>query len=314
MRRLMAILGICIVTLPLFSQQASTKNSFLETWPGYAIAYSGYRNGQSPKKEIYPSKAEVLQDLQLLAPHWACIRTYGADRHTEDVLELIREHNLDLKVLLGIWLGGEPKYKDDNLAQIKKGIQLANTYKDIVFAVNVGNETQIHWSDHKVSPKDLIAYIEQVKQQVHVPVTTADTWDYWTNLKQSAPVIESVDFIAAHIYPIWGGVDIDKGLQITIETYESLKKAIPNKPIVIAEAGWATLTRGKYHAPGAGSEAKQAIYFHQLMNWSKDNRIFLFWFEAFDEPWKGRGTEGHWGLFFENRKPKEILKSLSSSP
>jgi len=24
----------------------------------------------------------------------------------------------------------------------------------------------------------------------------------------------------------------------------------------------------------------------------------LFFFEAFDEPWKGNGTEGHWGLFF----------------
>ncbi len=29
-----------------------------------AIAYSGYREGQHPDKDIYPSQAEILEDLK----------------------------------------------------------------------------------------------------------------------------------------------------------------------------------------------------------------------------------------------------------
>ncbi len=37
----------------------------------------------------------------------------------------------------------------------------------------------------------------------------------------------------------------------------------------------------------------------------------VFFFEAFDEPWKGNeGTEGHWGLFSEGRKAKLAMQTL----
>ena len=39
-----------------------------------------------------------------------------------------------------------------------------------------------------------------------------------------------------------------------------------------------------------------------LTDWAKKNGVTVFVFEAFDEPWKGTGTEGHWGLFTVDRK------------
>jgi hypothetical protein len=41
--------------------------------------------------------------------------------------------------------------------------------------------------------------------------------------------------------------------------------------------------------------------------------ITTFFFEAFDEVWKGdpdnpAGAEKHWGLFTADRKPKEVLQ------
>jgi exo-beta-1,3-glucanase (GH17 family) len=37
----------------------------------------------------------------------------------------------------------------------------------------------------------------------------------------------------------------------------------------------------------------------------------VFYFEAFDEPWKGgadpRDVEKHWGLYNENRTPKAAM-------
>ncbi len=39
----------------------------------------------------------------------------------------------------------------------------------------------------------------------------------------------------------------------------------------------------------------------------------MFFFEAFDEPWKGDpddplGAEKHWGVFFVDRTPKQVIK------
>lgn len=285
-------------------------NLLSDAWPGWAICYSGYREGQHPDSAIYPSQAEVLEDLKILERNWKIIRTYGADQHLIDVLEVIRKENINLKVLLGIWLYGEPERIKDNKNQVKLGIELANKYDDIVIAVNVGNESQVHWSDHEVPQQNLINYIKEVKSKVSVPVTTADTWDYWANLNESSNVIEAVDFIAAHIYPIWGKIDIDRAMEVTKLNYDTLKTIIPNKKIVITEAGWATYTIGELHAPKAGDEVKQKKYFDDLMKWSEENKIIVFNFSAFDEPWKGTGTEGHWGLFSEGRKAKLVMEEL----
>jgi exo-beta-1,3-glucanase (GH17 family) len=49
------------------------------------------------------------------------------------------------------------------------------------------------------------------------------------------------------------------------------------------------------------------------MTWGKDNNVAIFFFEAFDEPWKGdpdnaSGAEKHWGIFFVDRTPKEVMQ------
>lgn len=281
-----------------------------DEWPGWAIAYSGYRDGQDPTKRIYPTKDQILEDLKILERNWKIIRTYGADQHLIDVLEVIDAEKIDLKVMIGIWLDGAEKYADDNKTQIKLGIELTNRFKDIVIAVNVANESQVFWSPHKLPQEKLISFIREVKSKVDVPVTTADTWDYWTNLEESQKVIDEVDFIAAHTYPIWGGIDIDNAMEVTKNTYDSLVAAIPNKKILITEAGWATYTVGDSHAPKAGDEVKQKKYFEELMQWSKEQNIIVFTFEAFDEPWKGTGTEGYWGLFNVDRKAKLVMHKL----
>ncbi|MDA3862189.1 MAG: hypothetical protein PF445_13300 [Melioribacteraceae bacterium] len=312
---------VSLLLIVAFSFGCSTKDSEVEIkestidllsneYPGWAIAYSGYRNGDDPRSKIFPTQEEVLEDLKILEKNWKIIRTYGADQHLVDVLEVISRENINLKVMLGIWLDGEPKYIEDNLNQLELGIELANKYKEIVIAINVGNESQVYWSDHKVPQEQLITYIKEVQVKTTVPVTTADTWDYWADLEKSQKVIDAVDFIATHIYPVWGRIDIDRGMEVTLHTYDSLKTEIPNKKIIITEAGWPTYTEGDLHAPKAGDEVKQNIYFNELMKWSEANNVIVFNFASFDESWKGTGTEGHWGIFSENRKAKLVMKNL----
>ena len=47
--------------------------------------------------------------------------------------------------------------------------------------------------------------------------------------------------------------------------------------------------------------------------WAAKMNITTFFFEAFDEDWKGdpnntMGAEKHWGLFTVDRKPKKVMQ------
>jgi exo-beta-1,3-glucanase (GH17 family) len=311
---LLLVLGWAVAGLDVRSSSAADATAApaidlrVQKWHGPAICYSGYRTGQTPKTETFPSQAQVLEDLKILERHWRLIRVYGSDRHSEDVLEVIRRERLNLKVMLGIWLNGQPGFEGESARQLATGIRLANAYPDVVVAVNVGNEALVFWSDHKASEDQMLAWVREVRAAVRCPVTVADDILYWREPK--ARLVEAVDFITLHSYPIWGGSDIDKGLSGTVGHFESVRQAHPGKTIVLGELGWATYTVGDKHAPRAGDETKQKRYFDEISAWAQAHGATAFFFEAFDEPWKGAGTEAHWGLFSEGRKAKLALRAL----
>jgi len=303
---LLALTGAMI--LPACDSNRETAGPFGEEWQGNAIAYSGYRLGQSPKTGVFPSQEQVEEDLRILARNWRLIRVYSADRHSEDVLEVIRREKIDLRVMLGIWLDREPGYEQDNAENVANGIRLANEYEDVVVAVNVGNEILIEWTEHPVKEEQVTAYVREVRAAVTQPVTVADNYVWWRD--HGAALAREVDFITLHTYPLFERKDIDEGLSYSIANYEEVRNAHPDKFIVIGEAGWATYTEGNLHVPRGGDEVKQQRYYEELTGWARENRITVFFFEAFDEPWKPAGTESHWGLFTADRKAKPVMQEL----
>jgi|GEM_PF-203196 len=295
-----------------------------------AVAYSGFREGQHPDRgdgAVNPSDAEILEDLGLLLEHdLKLIRLYDSGENSLSTLRLIREHQLPIKALLGVWLRAEvsnhlgcpwlhePIPDEElsantllNVEQIKRGIELAREYDDIVVAVNVGNEALVDWNDHMVSVDKVIAYVRQVKAEIEQPVTVADNYEWW--IRDGATLAAEVDFVGVHTYPVWEGKSIDDGLSYTRENIEGVRTALPGKPIAILEAGWATAAT---EFGDRASEAAQARYFRELSVWARTERITVFFFEAFDEPWKGNaddlgGAEKHWGMFNVDRTPKQVL-------
>jgi len=300
--------------LPLFAwalapadpAPAPSPDLRVQAWHGNALCYSGYRLGQSPQTQTFPSQAQVLEDLRIVERHWRLVRVYGSDRHSEDVLEVIRREKLKVRVLLGIWLDG--KLEEGNARQVATGIRLANAYPDVVVAVNVGNEAFVSWSDHRMTEERGLELLRQVKAAVRCPVTVADDQLYWR--EPGARLAAAVDFISMHSYPAWGKHDIETALPVTIADFERVQHAHPGQTIVITEAGWPTYTDRPQNAPRAGDETKQKRYYEELTSWAKARAVTTFVFEAFDEPWKGKGTEGHWGLFTESRKAKPVMQAL----
>jgi exo-beta-1,3-glucanase (GH17 family) len=296
-----------------------------------AVAYSGFREGQHPDRgngAVNPSDAEILEDLEILVDHgFRLVRMYDTGENTAATLRLIRENDIPIKVLLGIWLDAEisnhegcpwldEPIPDEKLAankiknakEIERGIGLANDYEDIVVAVNVGNEALVDWNDHMVPLEQVIEYVRQVKAAIEQPVTVADNYEWW--IRDGAPLAAELDFIGVHTYPVWEDKPIDEALAYTIENIEGVRAALPDKPIAILEAGWAT-TASEFGE--RANEADQLRYYQEMKAWAEETNTTLFWFEAFDEPWKGdendpHGAEKHWGLFFVDRTPKLVFR------
>ncbi|NNC92353.1 MAG: glycosyl hydrolase [Acidimicrobiia bacterium] len=296
---------------------------------GNAICYSGYREGQSPPAALYPSHAEVEEDLLILARNWDYLRLYDSSRHAEIVLDVIERRGLDFKVLLGVDLGAElsnpdcpwgADYSDETLsdnrksndAQVDRAIELANRYSNIVFSVAVGNEAAVEWSDHLVSVDRLVSLARKVKRAVDQPVTSCDNYVPWTN--KLKPLADELDFISVHTYPAWEHQTMSGAVEYTKENYQAVVDAHPDKPVVITEAGWTTASNGRGIEPANASEKIQAHYYEALLEWSTAERILTFVFEAFDEPWKGSShplePEKHWGLFQLDRTPKLVMRDL----
>lgn len=297
-----------------------------------AVNYSPFRAAQRIPADI--TDAMVLEDLQLLkAAGLTLLRTFDStDEVSGRLLRLIRSEGLDFKVMLGVWIA--PGQEAANQAEIDRGVALATEYAATVVAVSVGNERMVSWQAEKVPVADMVRYIGTVRQRVSQPVTTDDSWLFWSTAPVS--VLEAVDFVAMHSYPLLDSVYdptswnwkqtavpeaqraqamMDAALARSKADYAAVKAHLDarghgNKPVVIGETGW------KAVASGGESErahpVNQKMKFERLAEWTQQVRAGasgpqgIFWFEAFDEPWKG--GDDKWGLFNVNRQARYVLQ------
>lgn len=296
---------------------------------GNAICYSGFREGQNPGGN-FPSYDEVKEDLLLLQGRWKYLRLYDCDEHGQTVLEVIAKEKLDFKIMLGAYIVAEMNnfncpwdggvYSEDELNQnktrnqekIDRLIEFGNKYPEIIFSLSVGNEACVEWTDHYVHENKVTDYVKQVKAQTKQSVTFCENYVPW--LLKLEKLAHEVDFISIHTYPVWEYKHIDEALGYSKDNYYAVARKYPDKPVIITEAGWATNSNGRGIDPHNVNEEYQKIYFEKLMEWVEKENIMIFFFEAFDESWKGSPEplepEKHWGLFRIDRTPKLAMKHV----
>ena len=303
-----------------------TKELLIE--PGKAICYSGFREGQNPGG-VYPSYDEIKEDLLILHNHWTYLRLYDCDEHSEIVLDVIQKEKLNFKVMLGAYIVAEVNnygcpwggsYSEEqleinkisNVAKIKKLISMSNTYPDIICCLSAGNEACVDWTDHYVPVESVIRYVKMIKKGAKQPVTFCENYVPWLN--KLKPLVDEVDFISIHTYPVWEYKNLHEAMEYTKQNYYSVANLYPDKLVVITEAGWTTYSNGRGICPSNVSEAHQCVYYNDLVDWCEEDGILTFVFEAFDESWKGSDEalepEKHWGLFKVDRTPKLVMQQF----
>lgn len=280
-------------------------------WRGNAVSYGPHRDGQRPGGPS-PTREQLREDLHLMLPHWNLLRLYGSTGVSEDILAVIHADNLDMKVMLGIWIADDAAAA--NQREINAAVRLTKQYPEIVVAVSVGNETQVFWSAHRSSLSGLIEHVRRVRAAVTVPVTVADDYNFW-NKPKSRALARELDFLTVHAHPMWNGVQLDEALPWVQAKLAEVQGLHPDRDLVLGETGWATAVHDEGEQArlikGVAGETEQKIFHDRVRTWADATRQIVFTFEAFDENWKGgehpNEVEKHWGLFNADRSPKLAL-------
>ena len=283
-----------------------------------AICYGPFRDGQEPGKNN-PTNHQLKEDLYIISKNWSSIRMYGSRGSAEKVLEIISKENINLKLYMGAWIANETSDSNaiyQNKMELNKTIELANKYPNIIEAVIIGNETQVFWTWNKVKFETLRKYIKFVKSNISQPISTADDFNFW-NKPEGLELAKELDFIMIHIHPLWAGTLINDALPFVEKIYNEISLIHPNKQLVIGETGWATSvhTEGEQAKliKGKAGITEQLIFYKSMTSWSQNKNVLTFFFEAFDEKWKGgdhpNEVEKHWGLFYSDRSPKHRFKN-----
>ncbi|NNL79187.1 MAG: glycosyl hydrolase family 17 [Flavobacteriaceae bacterium] len=185
-----------------------------------------------------------------------------------------------------------------------------------------------------------VNHLQNLKSEDKLPedlwITSSDNFASWGggdpeyHVEDLNSLIKAVDYISIHTYPMhdthynpvfWGVMEdedqlteldkIDRSMlrarNYAISQFDSVRNYMKSlevdKPIHIGETGWASVSDGYYGHKGsrATDEYKEAIFYNHLREWTNENGISCFYFEAFDEPWKdsynSNGSENHFGLF-----------------
>jgi len=334
MRRIRIAAALLLLLAAVSCERADGVRPFepaVDGRPTYnAICYGPHRDGQRPGG-VQPSGAEFLEDLRIMEPRWKLMRVYGASEFADTLFEVMRDHGIDMQVMLGVWIDPEetrdeagevlerfPEAVAKNRREVDAAIRLANAYPDIVAAVSVGNESQIFWSAHR-SPLDiLIGHVRRVRANVDVPVTVADDFNYW-NKTHSRELAAELDFITLHAHPMWNGLQVEEALDWQVAQLDTVRAMHPDRLVVIGETGWATsaIDEGQQGEliTGVPGEAEQAFFYEAVRDRAASEREIVFFFEAFDENWKGGDNpaevEKHWGLFRADRTPKLAMQEAT---
>ena len=292
-------------------------------WIGNGISYGAYRDGESPDDGSLTSKENILEDLSLIAKRWNMIRMYGSEPQSENIIQVIRDNNLPIRVMLGAWIDAHWT-KEKNETQVREVIRLANKFSNEVIAVNIGNEIFVDWSWHGIKGEagmdGVIRYIRDVRSKIKQPVTVSDDYNFW-NKPHADKIVAEIDFIALHAYAFWNNKTLAESMDWTKAIYSDIQSRYPDVTLALCESGWPT---GRIYDDGSheggligkAGEDEQKIFFELYNHWVDANGINSFYFSAFDENWKGGfdGTnpndkcEKHWGVYNADRTPKKLLK------
>ncbi|WP_201746231.1 glycoside hydrolase family 17 protein [Veronia nyctiphanis] len=189
-----------------------------------------------------------------------------------------------------------------NSGEINNDIWITSSDNHAVWAINNG-----YYESHKADIEALIRAVDYVSIHTYPFHDTKHNSGFWVvpAEEQSLSRKEQADKAMVRAYE--EAIRQIKGAQTMVNSIDDTKQ------IHIGETGWSTLSTEDFGNGGTGAadEYKQKAYYDAMNTWANTFGASLFFFEAFDEPWKGSADTGHsekhFGLIDINGKAKYLI-------
>ncbi len=297
MNRSGLLITILMACLAVLLWQVVNSPNIAPPWPEkiQGFSFSPYRGEQTPIKHQLPSVEEIDQDLALLEGKTHAVRSYSMEGSLAEIPRLAAARGIN--VALGAWID---KDKETNDKQLDRLVEVYKQYHKNIVRVIVSNEAVLR---KDITVDEAIGYLKRVKSQVWAPVSLAEPWHIWLQYPELA---KHVDFITIHLLPYWEGIPSDQAVQYCVDRYEDIRRAFPDKPVVIGEVGWPS--SGRIRQGAIASPANEATFLRRFLDVAGKNGYTYYIMEAFDQRWKGLELEGaagaYWGVYNDEREPK----------
>lgn len=277
-----------------------------EIYKIHGFGFGPYIDEQEPGDEI--DEEQIRNRLTLIAPYITWIRTYGCGMGLERIGEIA--HELELNVAMGAWLSDDMNTNDQEIARLITEAEAGHV--DIAI---VGNDV-LSGAQPALTEIQLINYIDQVKQAKQVnqnlQVTTAAGYEI---LSASPSLVDACDILMLNSHPYWGGIDVDRAVAVVSEQFRALQVLAGDKLVTVGETGWPDDGDTRVNAVPSLSNSRR--YFKNMELRARTNGVQLFYFEAFDEPWKAdqeeSGVGDHWGVFTNDGNLKDGFQDVFTS-
>jgi exo-beta-1,3-glucanase (GH17 family) len=153
------------------------------------------------------------------------------------------------------------------------------------FAVWSGSDVNGNQGDQTdlkalINAVDYVSAHTYAMHDTHYNPTFKEEWKVPVS-QQDLSVQEQVDFAMERAY--------EHTIEQIAAVQEFVNSVDPSKPIHIGETGWTSISSDGLGEGGTGAagEYQQKLFHDDMREWSENFGASLFFFQAFDEPWKG---------------------------
>lgn len=273
---------------------ADLRNMFSERLGSgiHGVCFSPYEAEQQLGDVL--TREQIERRMDIIKPSTKWVRSFSCSDGNELIPEVA--HEKGLKTMVGAWISLD---KDKSQEEIDTLVELAN--KGFVDVAVVGNEVLLR---EELTENEIINYINKVRSALpdSIPVAYVDA--YYQFIERPA-LVDACDLILANCYPFWEGIENEISALSVKRMYELTKEKANGKKVIITETGWPT--KGEIVGEAAPTEENAMKFFIKIQKWANEDRVELFYFTSFDEPWKVayEGEVGaQWGIWDKNENMK----------
>jgi len=221
--------------------------------------------------------------------------------------------NKAFQVVLGVWPEDANTYNTAKSAITSTAVN----YKEQVYAITVGSESLYRGTYTADQLKSKVDDLRSAAPDFRYG--TADSWNKYAD-GTADPLIPSLDIVLVNAFAYWQGAAIENAVSVfnddINQAFARVKTAAGEKQIElwVGETGWPT--EGTTYQSAVPSLQNAQTFYDNGVCKSHNAGTKVFYFEAFDEPWKpdsigedgSAADEKHWGAMNVDRTPKFPLR------